>query len=32
MGSVKKEVVFLGDKVNTTARIQESCATPAIVC
>jgi adenylate cyclase len=25
MGSVKKEIVFLGDTVNTTARIQEFC-------
>jgi adenylate cyclase len=25
MGSVKKEIVFLGDTVNTTARIQEMC-------
>jgi adenylate cyclase len=25
MGSVKKEIVFLGDTVNTTARIQELC-------
>jgi adenylate cyclase len=25
MGSIKKEIVFLGDTVNTTARIQEFC-------
>ena len=25
MGSVRKEIVFLGDTVNTTARIQELC-------
>ena len=25
MGSLKKEIVFLGDTVNTTARIQEMC-------
>jgi adenylate cyclase len=25
MGSVKREIVFLGDTVNTTARIQEMC-------
>ena len=25
MGSVKKEIVFLGDTVNTAARIQEFC-------
>jgi adenylate cyclase len=25
MGSVKKEIVFLDDTVNTTARIQEMC-------
>jgi adenylate cyclase len=25
MGSVKKEIVFLGDTVNTTARIQDLC-------
>ena len=25
MGSVKKEIVFLGDTVNTAARIQELC-------
>jgi len=25
MGSVRKEIVFLGDTVNTTARIQEMC-------
>lgn len=25
MGTVKKEIVFLGDTVNTTARIQEMC-------
>jgi adenylate cyclase len=25
MGSMKREIVFLGDTVNTTARIQEFC-------
>ena len=25
MGTVKKEIVFLGDTVNTAARIQEFC-------
>jgi len=27
MGSIKREIVFLGDTVNTTARIQEMCRT-----
>jgi adenylate cyclase len=32
MGSVKKEIVFLGDTVNTAARIQEFCRQLVIGC
>jgi adenylate cyclase len=32
MGSLKKEIVFLGDTVNTTARIQNSAGKLVIAC